>query len=52
MGGYNPGPMQRVERRIRELEKLARKYRKDQAELDKTIRLFKAELKKLKKRRK
>jgi len=39
----------RVEGRIRELEELARKYRKDQAELDKTIKLLKVVLKELKK---
>jgi len=52
MGGYNPQPMKTVEGRIRELEKLARRYKKDEAELKKTIRLFKAELKRLKKKRK
>ena len=48
MGGYNPRAPMRVEGRIRELEELARKYRKDQAELDKTIKLLKVVLKELK----
>jgi DNA repair ATPase RecN len=49
MGGYNPRAPLKVETRIRELEELARKYKKDQAEIDKTIKLLKVVLKELRK---
>ena len=48
MGGFNPRPPL-VEARIRELEKLAKSYKKDQVEIEKTIKLFKALLKGIKK---
>lgn len=50
MGGFNPQPQKTVDGRIRELEKMSKEHRRDKVKLDKTIRLFKAELKKLKKR--
>ena len=47
MGGFNPRAPMEVKARIRELEQLARKHRREQVELDKTIALFKKLLKEL-----